>query len=138
MIAPPPPSAATFRDTEPGTPAHGPGSGASTPDEHTPIRARDYLYAAVGMGSREPSTSREPSMSREPPSRKARKGAPRRLDGRRRLDPIATLVNTGSVARDHLASERTFLAYVRTSLAIASMGVGAFLSVVALFVVSGG
>lgn len=35
-----------------------------------------------------------------------------------------TLKNTGSVARDHLASERTFLAYVRTSLAFASAGVG--------------
>lgn len=35
------------------------------------------------------------------------------------------LTNTGSVARDHLALERTFLAYVRTSLAIASAGVGA-------------
>ncbi len=34
------------------------------------------------------------------------------------------LANSGSVARDHLASERTFLAYVRTSLAIASTGVG--------------
>lgn len=35
-----------------------------------------------------------------------------------------TLRNNGSVARDHLASERTFLAYVRTSLAFASAGVG--------------
>ena len=34
------------------------------------------------------------------------------------------LENSGSVARDHLASERTFLAYVRTSLTIASSGVG--------------
>ncbi len=34
-----------------------------------------------------------------------------------------TLENNGSVARDHLASERTFLAYVRTSLALASTGV---------------
>lgn len=34
------------------------------------------------------------------------------------------LENSGSVARDHLASERTWLAYVRTSLAIASAGVG--------------
>ncbi|KAJ7738822.1 hypothetical protein DFH07DRAFT_1064492 [Mycena maculata] len=33
------------------------------------------------------------------------------------------LENSGSVARDHLASERTFLAYVRTSLTIASAGV---------------
>lgn len=33
------------------------------------------------------------------------------------------LENSGSVARDHLASERTFLAYMRTSLAISSSGV---------------
>ncbi|KAF8340041.1 hypothetical protein F5887DRAFT_871071, partial [Amanita rubescens] len=33
------------------------------------------------------------------------------------------LANTGSVARDHLSLERTFLSYVRTSLAIASAGV---------------
>ena len=36
------------------------------------------------------------------------------------------LENSGSVARDHLACERTFLAYMRTSLAIASAGVGKF------------
>ncbi|KAH9850241.1 hypothetical protein C2E23DRAFT_887665 [Lenzites betulinus] len=35
-----------------------------------------------------------------------------------------TLENSGSVARDHLASERTFLAYVRTSLTMSSAGVG--------------
>ncbi|KAJ8590216.1 hypothetical protein M405DRAFT_737254 [Rhizopogon salebrosus TDB-379] len=33
------------------------------------------------------------------------------------------LQNKGNVARDHLASERTYLAYVRTSLACASAGV---------------
>nr|GAT46635.1 predicted protein [Mycena chlorophos] len=33
------------------------------------------------------------------------------------------LENRGTVARDHLASERTFLAYVRTSLAVAAAGV---------------
>ncbi|KIK03322.1 hypothetical protein K443DRAFT_95339 [Laccaria amethystina LaAM-08-1] len=33
------------------------------------------------------------------------------------------LENSGSVARDHLASERTFLAYMRTSLAITSSGI---------------
>ncbi|KAK0203634.1 hypothetical protein DFS33DRAFT_818232 [Desarmillaria ectypa] len=33
------------------------------------------------------------------------------------------LANNGSVARDHLSLERTFLAYVRTSLALASAGV---------------
>ncbi|KAK7689871.1 hypothetical protein QCA50_006510 [Cerrena zonata] len=40
-----------------------------------------------------------------------------------KCNPSLTLQNSGSVARDHLASERTFLAYVRTSLTIASMGV---------------
>jgi uncharacterized membrane protein YidH (DUF202 family) len=39
------------------------------------------------------------------------------------------LENKGNVARDHLASERTYLAYVRTSLATASAGVGACFSV---------
>lgn len=34
-----------------------------------------------------------------------------------------SLENTGSVARDHLALERTFLAWLRTSLAFASIGV---------------
>lgn len=39
-------------------------------------------------------------------------------------DVSLCLENSGSVARDHLASERTFLAYMRTSLAIAASGVG--------------
>lgn len=33
------------------------------------------------------------------------------------------LENKGTVARDHLASERTFLAWLRTSLSLASVGV---------------
>ena len=43
---------------------------------------------------------------------------------RSRYQPRMVLENAGSVARDHLASERTFLAYVRTSMGLASMGVG--------------
>ena len=42
----------------------------------------------------------------------------------KRLNPAIILQNSGSVARDHLASERTFLAYVHTSLALSSAGVG--------------
>lgn len=45
--------------------------------------------------------------------------------------PTLTLENSGSVARDHLASERTFLAYVRTSLTIASTGVGTSMKLIA-------
>lgn len=40
------------------------------------------------------------------------------------LNPSLRLENAGCVARDHLASERTFLSYVRTSLAISMAGVG--------------
>lgn len=47
-----------------------------------------------------------------------------RLTGRRSAEVSLRLQNSGSVARDHLALERTFLAYMRTSLAIASAGVG--------------
>ncbi|KAJ6504852.1 hypothetical protein C8R47DRAFT_968347 [Mycena vitilis] len=50
----------------------------------------------------------------------------------KRLKPSLVLENSGSVARDHLASERTFLAYVRTSLVIASTGV----ALVQLFTIS--
>lgn len=45
-----------------------------------------------------------------------------------RCNPSLTLENSGSVARDHLASERTFLSYMRTSLTIAGTGVGECIS----------
>jgi hypothetical protein len=61
------------------------------------------------------SQQNQPLLSRSGPFCKVRKWVELRLE------------NSGSVARDHLASERTFLAYVRTSLAIASSGVGEFL-----------
>jgi len=48
------------------------------------------------------------------------------------LNPAPSLENKGNVARDHLANERTWLAYVRTSLAIASAGV----ALVQLFTIS--
>ena len=46
---------------------------------------------------------------------------PRLLD---QLNPQLFLENAGCVARDHLASERTFLSYVRTSLATSMTGIG--------------
>jgi len=45
------------------------------------------------------------------------------FQGLKDWSPSLVLENTGSVARDHLASERTWLAYIRTSLAISSAGV---------------
>jgi len=50
----------------------------------------------------------------------------------KRLNPTLVLQNSGSVARDHLASERTFLSYVRTSIGLAGAGVG----IVQLFTVA--
>jgi putative membrane protein len=40
-----------------------------------------------------------------------------------KLGPREAQENTGSVARDHLANERTFLAWIRTSLAVIGLGV---------------
>ncbi|KAI0785126.1 hypothetical protein C8Q75DRAFT_328494 [Abortiporus biennis] len=73
-----------------------------------------------------------------PPSPKSKKKSRRRCFNKHEgpflgdWSPSMTLENSGSVARDHLASERTFLAYVRTSLTIASMGV----AIVQLFHIS--
>jgi hypothetical protein len=42
----------------------------------------------------------------------------------RSLLPTRSVPNTGSTARDHLANERTWLAWTRTSLAFAALGLG--------------
>uniref|UniRef100_A0A1D1XEN3 Uncharacterized protein Mb2295 n=1 Tax=Anthurium amnicola TaxID=1678845 RepID=A0A1D1XEN3_9ARAE len=41
----------------------------------------------------------------------------------KKFDPSLTLENKASVARDHLANERTFLAWLRTSLSFISIGI---------------
>ncbi|CAE6524834.1 unnamed protein product [Rhizoctonia solani] len=65
----------------------------------------------------EPSSSTQEWEEDEEPRRKGVMGL---VD---KYSPRMVLENSGSVARDHLANERTWLAYVRTSLAIASTGV---------------
>ncbi|KII90940.1 hypothetical protein PLICRDRAFT_174292 [Plicaturopsis crispa FD-325 SS-3] len=72
----------------------------------------------MASGSPPPSTRSHPAASSS-----AIPAAPPTFLQRWTWSPALLLENTGSVARDHLASERTFLAYVRTSLALSSMGV---------------
>ena len=54
------------------------------------------------------------------------------LEQFKKMSKSMTLENSGSVARDHLASERTFLAYVRTSIGCSTMGVGTSRKVISL------
>jgi hypothetical protein len=73
--------------------------------------AQSQMHTTNNTASEQP--SKEPWKIREDISRLT---APLRAN--------LVLQNKGNVARDHLASERTYLAYVRTSLACASAGVG--------------
>lgn len=98
------------RVAPPGTPQ----DGSSTINE--PYTPDTYPNTPVAGPSRVP--SRSPGPERESWKRRARS----RIASSPHLN--LRLENSGSVARDHLASERTFLAYVRTSLVIASTGVG--------------
>lgn len=66
-----------------------------------------------------------PPLSSEHPSQHLRRSgfSQRFRDASALLKLSLVLENKGNVARDHLASERTYLAYVRTSLACASAGI---------------
>ncbi|KAK6971975.1 hypothetical protein R3P38DRAFT_3379272 [Favolaschia claudopus] len=88
------------------------------PEEHTPLLRRSSA-----------SSYAELPMSRTPSSRislpfdmdiMTMENIEVDVEAPPRSFPISlVLENSGSVARDHLASERTFLAYMRTSLAVA-------------------
>lgn len=91
-------------------------SNATRPEEEEPLLPKS--------SPREASLKRD---SKPPPSLFARSSIDwvfYKLTGRTCDEVSLSLQNSGSVARDHLALERTFLAYMRTSLAIASAGVG--------------
>ncbi|KXN88553.1 hypothetical protein AN958_07189 [Leucoagaricus sp. SymC.cos] len=139
------------RDLRPLTPTSGdnaPPVPASTPDER-PNTPEPIGTATVGpsTSSTLPTTSRlgrlHSYLSKESESDEEVEGGQRRRQKQRQQEEVREvlekgerkrkskegyqvsliLTNIGSVARDHLASERTFLAYVRTSLAMASAGV---------------
>lgn len=85
--------------------------------------ASTYGSIASREGSRERRSTRSPVENTDQNSRND-VSQERRRHTLKNYGPRLLLENSGSVARDHLASERTFLAYVRTSLALASAGVG--------------
>jgi len=109
-----------------------------TPSHTTDIQEfREAKTPGRGDSSTNFATTGGDEQVRAPEAEPVEDESPRKETGltalRHKLNPALTLQNTGSVARDHLASERTFLAYVRTSLAIASTGV----ALVQLFTIAG-
>jgi uncharacterized membrane protein YidH (DUF202 family) len=106
-------------------------------DRHSPPTSPNHpsnLGAASRQGNDEPTASdrpdeRDPIGPRNPPSSEpssSNSSADLKQPWYRRLASTyrsVSLENKGSVARDHLALERTFLAWLRTSLAFASIGI---------------
>lgn len=97
-------------------------------DEVTPIRSAD------GHASRRYNTDSTSSLPTDPIETPQEQGPGTSNDDHKKKKPSwwkgiaekygsVSLENKGSVARDHLALERTFLAWLRTSLAFASIGV---------------
>ncbi|KAA6407583.1 MAG: PF02656 domain-containing protein [Lasallia pustulata] len=124
--------------------AHSPSPHArasdSSPDEVTPIvkgrqSAKDYstghespVVRARGAGSSAsvdaPPQRTSPAPSAAEPRQQRGPASPAKLWKRvAEMYGSVELDNKGSVARDHLALERTFLAWLRTSLAFASIGI---------------
>lgn len=105
----------------------------STPDLPTLADTPTNHDRCIDQPENTPSSSRHDSAETCDCGEEPQNGTPERTISRpqrgdrsvlEKWNPALTLENSGSVARDHLASERTFLAYVRTSLTIASTGVG--------------
>ena len=103
----------------------------SSDDEITPIRS-----AGQHGGRNYDTTSRETIRGTAPSDSQSQTGTPSNEPQEQDKEPSTSwwcgllekygsvsLENKGSVARDHLALERTFLAWLRTSLAFASIGI---------------
>jgi uncharacterized membrane protein YidH (DUF202 family) len=103
----------------------------ASPDEITPIRS-----AGQHRGRNYDTTTREAIRGTAPSDPRSQTGTSSSESPEHDKEPSTSwwrglvekygsvsLENKGSVARDHLALERTFLAWLRTSLAFASIGI---------------
>ncbi|KAI4229279.1 MAG: hypothetical protein L6R36_001027 [Xanthoria steineri] len=130
------PTSRSFDDRQP-PPTHAQGRDGP-PDEITPIVSNERSggrrnYAATSEDSEGNSTGQQPAESLGPrplARKKSRQSAAAEAEESQGwwkdlMEKYGTveLENKGSVARDHLALERTFLAWLRTSLAFASIGI---------------
>lgn len=93
-------------------------------DEITPIRSADG-HADRNYKTTEPSSQDTLTIPTQDGTASKKEPQEKQSWWRKVTDKYGsiTLENKGSVARDHLALERTFLAWLRTSLAFASIGI---------------
>jgi hypothetical protein len=114
--------------TTPSTPVERRNGHGPTPNSTSTLsQPEEYRDEHRSLGSNTPADTFTPTSPTDDEAK------PARSRERRKLELALRLVNSGSVARDHLALERTFLAYVRTSLAIASTGVGELISIQSIY-----
>lgn len=108
--------------------------GDDCPDETTSIaNARDntpnYQGTRISPSPRNRRPAQQPGTDNAPTPTNNTNGVDHRADEKSWLKSCFSglwsleLENKGSVARDHLALERTFLAWLRTSLSFASIGI---------------
>ncbi|PYH37193.1 uncharacterized protein BO87DRAFT_374220 [Aspergillus neoniger CBS 115656] len=110
-----------------------PDQGQSQPvNEVTPIvsnsdTSRRNYHSTDGLRNRDSGSTNDNTVSRDPGQQNSQCDSeePHGSWYSRLADRYGSLEleNKGSVARDHLALERTFLAWLRTSLAFASIGI---------------
>ncbi|KAI7102833.1 hypothetical protein KC365_g4161 [Hortaea werneckii] len=94
---------------------------------NSPLKRRKSASSKQGRSNRNSSMPAQGQEQDEPSNEDGQEGDPGEQEGwwRTLVEKYGSveLENKGSVARDHLALERTFLAWLRTSLSFASIGI---------------